>query len=278
MAQKINAHQIKNALGKKHSEDFFMTEVKNGPSFTSNNLLIMDAVAIKKSWTKPCITGYEIKVDRQDFLRDEKYFYYLKYCHKFCFVCPAGLIRPEELDPAIGLIWYNPETGALRTRRAAVYKPLEILPEKLLMYIIMSRTESDRWPFFSNKREFFEEWILDKRRRRELGRYVSNKMTQLIKDAEKRAEKAEYKSNELELKAKSYDKLKELLRANGVPTHSLNWERDLAERLKSGSEEQIQMAVDKIAKQFEYLQKIVGYMREQPEICVDYKELGKYKR
>jgi hypothetical protein len=48
-----------------------MTEVKNGPTQWGKHYR-MDAVAIKKSWANPCITCYEVKVDRQDFLRDEK--------------------------------------------------------------------------------------------------------------------------------------------------------------------------------------------------------------
>ncbi len=257
MTLKVKAHQIKNALSKKHRDDFFLTEVKNGPSWSGNNLLILDALAIKKSWSKPCITGYEIKVDRGDFLRDQKYVHYLQYCHKFSFVCPKGLIKPDELDPAIGLIWYNPETGGLHSRRAAVYRPMEQLPETLLMYIIMSRLESDRHPFFSDKREFFEEWLQDKRDRRELGWKVQNKLMTQIKDAEKRAREAEAKADGLEHKANKYEKLIELLRTAGVNTHGWRWEEDLIERLKSGSGKHVQMVVDNIVRQLESLQKMV---------------------
>jgi hypothetical protein len=48
--------------------------------------------------------GYEIKVSRSDFLADKKWREYLKYCRVFYFVAPAGIIKPSELPPEIGLI------------------------------------------------------------------------------------------------------------------------------------------------------------------------------
>lgn len=48
--------------------------------------------------------GYEIKVSRADFLADKKWQEYLKYCSKFYFVAPTGIIKPNELPPEIGLI------------------------------------------------------------------------------------------------------------------------------------------------------------------------------
>jgi hypothetical protein len=52
MNQKIRADQITHRLEMKHRQDAFFNQVKNGPSWTSSNLLILDAIAIKKSWTK----------------------------------------------------------------------------------------------------------------------------------------------------------------------------------------------------------------------------------
>lgn len=70
----VKAHEIKHALARKHerTQDFFLTEVKNGSTYFSNELYIMDGLAIKKSWVNPMITGYEIKVSRNDFLQEKK--------------------------------------------------------------------------------------------------------------------------------------------------------------------------------------------------------------
>lgn len=53
------------------------------------------------------VRGYEIKTSRSDFLGDKKWKEYLEYCGKFYFVCPAGMIKPEELDKEIGLIYID---------------------------------------------------------------------------------------------------------------------------------------------------------------------------
>lgn len=45
------------------------------------------------------IRVFEFKVTRQDFLRDEKWKYYLPYCHTFTFVTPPNLITIEDLNP-----------------------------------------------------------------------------------------------------------------------------------------------------------------------------------
>lgn len=54
-------------------------------------------------WNRETI-GYEIKVTRADFLGDKKWQEYLKYCRKFYFIAPTGIIKPSELPPEIGLI------------------------------------------------------------------------------------------------------------------------------------------------------------------------------
>ena len=91
---KVTAFEIKKALGKRHGDrEFFITECKNGPTGVARGqLLLFDAIAIYKSWSRPQIRGYEIKVSRRDFLRDAKYTQYLPYCHEFYFVTPTGLV------------------------------------------------------------------------------------------------------------------------------------------------------------------------------------------
>jgi hypothetical protein len=51
--------------------------------------------------------GYEIKMTRQDFLQDKKWPEYLKYCTRFYFAAPKGIIKLEELPPKIGLIEFE---------------------------------------------------------------------------------------------------------------------------------------------------------------------------
>lgn len=103
----VTSYEIKEALSRKHRYEFFMTEVKNGPTgVMAGELLQFDAVAIYKSFAHPQIRGYEIKISRSDFLRDAKYPRYRPYFHEFYFVVPQGMVKREELDEGIGLMYY----------------------------------------------------------------------------------------------------------------------------------------------------------------------------
>lgn len=53
------------------------------------------------------INGFEIKVSRSDFLKDDKWQTYLRYFNRFFFVTPPGLIKPDELPPEIYLLEWN---------------------------------------------------------------------------------------------------------------------------------------------------------------------------
>ncbi len=189
---KVTARDIKIALAKKHQTEFFLTEVKNGPTGVARGqLLIFDAIAIYKSWSRPQIRGYEIKVSRSDFLRDAKYTQYLPYCHEFYFVTPTGLVQRQEVEENIGLIWYNPEKESFTTKKKAVYRDIEI-SANMLLYIIMNRLDNERIPFYSKKAEYWEDWLKNKISNRELGWKVRSKLLDRICELEQEIEKYEH--------------------------------------------------------------------------------------
>jgi len=152
VSKKVTATQILQQLKIKHADPSisppwtFYAEVKSGPSWGQGGkkLYKLDAVAIKLSWSKPCIYGYEIKVSRSDFLRgrDTALREYTKYCHKFSFVCPPDVIKISELPGDVGLIYYSPEHDCLFTKRRAMYREIDLRsPEVvgMLMYLAMYR-------------------------------------------------------------------------------------------------------------------------------------------
>lgn len=51
------------------------------------------------------ITIFEFKSGKQDFKTDNKWQNYLKYCNKFIFVCPKGVILESDLPKGIGLYY-----------------------------------------------------------------------------------------------------------------------------------------------------------------------------
>ncbi len=253
----VRADQIKYALSKRHADEVFLTEVKNGPSWTTTRLRIFDAFSIKKSWTKPCFTGYEIKVSRQDFLRDEKWPNYLPFCHRFYFACPVGLIDPDELPKEVGLVTYNPETRGLHTKKTAIYRPIEPSPE-LLLYIIMNRIPKTEHPFFNNTREELEAWVADKEECKRLRIRVKSK---LMKQVDELTERTEHLSTEVTLlqhNKENLEKIENLLNKFGITTrHFDSMIGGLQKRLSQGVPKQMEYLVNSLQRDVDQLAQMV---------------------
>lgn len=199
---KVTSTEIKKALSSKHCNDFFLTECKNGSTYfpPEQGLLKFDGLAICKSYSRPCITGYEIKVSRGDFLQDAKWHLYLQYCNEFYFVVPKGLIAKDELPDNVGLIYYYPETGTLRKKKKALWRDIEE-PVGVYKYIIFSRLEKDRLPFYESRAEYAKAYLEDKREKRRLGKDFGSKLAKDLIEAQTRLsalENAERKINLLE--------------------------------------------------------------------------------
>jgi hypothetical protein len=255
----VTSNQIKAALAKKHGDrEFFMTEVKNGPSGVGpGELLQFDAVAIYKSWSHPQIRGYEVKVSRSDFLRDIKYSQYLPYFHEFYFVVPAGMVQRQEVEENIGLMWYNPETGALTTKKKAVWRNIEI-DALMLLYVIMYRLDSDRLPFYSSQAEYWREWLEGKRSDRELGYQVRSKLVTRI--------------NELEQENKRYSNFKEDREEHGqivnvMRKHGLSTWGNVAETLDAALSRPYPAELDAIRAQLAGSILSIDKLKEKPEVA-----------
>lgn len=134
MLEKVTATAIKIALAEKHWKDFFLTEVKSGPTQLAmpGGLKILDGLAVRKSWTNPCFTGYEVKISRSDFLRDAKFYTYEELCNCLYIVCPKGMIERTELPESVGLMYYDPEKKTITTRKKAIFRKIEYSPENLV--------------------------------------------------------------------------------------------------------------------------------------------------
>jgi len=215
----VNAKFICDVLSRKHWKDFFITECKNGPTQTVRHHLKFDALAVKKSWTNPRITIYEVKVSRSDFLRDKKHEQYLDYCNCFYFACPEGLIKKEELpDPRIGLVYIYDDKRAW-TRKASQIRETVVPPISLYQYILYSRLEDDRALFWHNREEYLRQWVDGKISNRELGRRVNSKLiNELTKLSDELSAKTSFdKCWNTDEKLNDYEKLKEILEEYGYP-------------------------------------------------------------
>lgn len=261
----VKAHEIKYALQKKHEDDLFLTEVKNGSTWLNRELAIMDAFAMKKSWTKPCFTGYEIKVSRSDFLNDDKWPVYKDLTHRFYFVCPKGLIKPDELPDDVGLIWYNPEKKNLYTRKKALFRDIEISAD-LLYYILMSRVDSSEHPFFSDKEEYFKEWLEHKINTRYLGVHVSAELINRLAEKENEVEKLKWRLKSMQEYEDIVHKIGEVLKKHNMNHwHLRGYHETIDEALSTSVPPQLVKEIETIKKISENLYESFKRPRERKD-------------
>ena len=246
----VTSTDLKIALANRHkNREFFITECKNGP--TGNGLLQFDGIAIYKSWAHPKIVGYEIKVSRSDFQRDNKFYLYLPFVHEMYFVVPTGLIDRNELPNEIGLIYYNPKTEALVTKKKATYRNIEVNSE-MLLYIIMNRLDSDRVPFTSDKAEYCKRWLDGKEDNRQLGYRVSSKMLSEIRRLED--ELRRFRSVKAEV-----DELNAIDKIMDKHVLSHYWNR--AETLDKALSREYPMELDTIRNQLQVAIKVIDRLK-----------------
>lgn len=191
----MKTDHIEYLLSKKYedSQFFFMTQVKNGRSFNSDGLLILDGLAIAKSWSHPKMIWFEIKVSRWDFLQDNKWVHYQKYVNEFYFVCPEWLIQKEELPDNVWLMYCKEDS----TRIVKKPKFMPNSPDKeMLLYIIYNRLKSVKRPEPKKYRTNIENWMEDKIRTRELGLRFKNKLVTKLEEQEQAIERLDRENKE----------------------------------------------------------------------------------
>jgi len=231
---KCTSTDIKIALAKKHnsfgSRDYFLTEVKSGSTWNAHNLRILDGLAIRKSWANPHLTGYEIKVSRSDFTGDAKFYTYLPLVHTFYMVTPKGLVHRDELPVEIGLMYYDPESKRLTVKKKPPPRSIEISKD-ILQYIIFSRLETDRIPFYSDKAEYWRDWLQDKKEKKELGYMVAGKLKETIRTMEEELKRIKrFENGDRE----QYQKLLDVMEKHGMPSYIYYPDKWLDEVLEKG--------------------------------------------
>lgn len=262
MADKVTSFDIKEALALLHNKEFFITECKNGSTYfpPAQGLLKFDGLVIDKSWTKPKITIYEIKVSRGDFLQDNKWHLYLQYCQEFYFVVPTGLIKKTELPDGVGLKYYNPETKAVRAVKKALYRSDVEISADMLMYIIMNRLDSDRIPFYgSNRLEYAKDYLANKATKKIIGDCLRSTMAKELGVLHKEIERVKNDKHKIDL----FYKIEKVLKAHDVIRYGY-WRNDeeLISNLEKALSREYPKELDDIRQRLEYDLKAIEEIKE----------------
>lgn len=204
----MQARDLMAMVAERHTKDLFIGECKNGPTWYGEHLRL-DAWAMNRSWANACTYGYEIKVSRGDWTRDQKLNGYLEYCNCFYVVSAAGVVKESELPESAGWLEASKTGSRLFMRRKAVYRAVP-LNENLVRYILMSRVKPcSRWQQLNGDEQSaadrLRNWVGDKENKRMLGADVSAKIHQVVA-------KMEVECIRLRKQNESYDDLRQMLR------------------------------------------------------------------
>lgn len=180
-----------------------------------------------KSWANPCVTGYEVKVSRADFIGDNKWPGYLPLCNQFYFVAPKGIIDPTELSPDAGLLQVAGDGSGTRliTKKKAPYRQV-VIPEDVYRYILMCRVIVGPEAPLQTAQEIWRTWLERKQEDRRLGYEVS-------KAIREKATEIDRENERLKAKMETYDELLRILESYGVSLDSWGASRNLHDKLQA---------------------------------------------
>ena len=202
---------ILNLLKARHADEFCVEECKDGPTQFVAGHMRLDLWCFRRSWSQPCMTGYEIKVSRSDFLRDDKWQGYLPLCNTLYFAAPPGLIGINELPPEVGLIEATKNARRMIVKKKAPFRIIEE-PNMLFRYIIMCRSTPQR-DYHFDVASYWRNWMQERADKADLGRAVGKRISQLIKQ---RIAEVECENKRLEQENRNLEEVKDLCAELGV--------------------------------------------------------------
>jgi len=234
---RLASDKIKKLLEVRHNKDVFVTECKTGSS--GAGMQSLDAWAMKKSYSKPLIVGYEIKVSRGDFLNDTKWQGYMPYCNELYFVTPYAMVQPNEIPEGVGLMWVSKNGSTVRTKVKAKWRPL--LPENinsLFTYVLMTRTKIVHSDFSVLGRkearkkpsgtEFWTGWLKDKDLSYEFGRRVEGEIKKRLTEE---VNNVKNENQRLKYRMDGYDKIVAMCKKLGIDPEDYNAENDFRKKV-----------------------------------------------
>lgn len=243
----ISHSDIVALLHTKHSEDVAVSECNTGSSTQDPNYQRIDFWAMKKSWARPTIFAYEIKTSRSDFLHDDKWMGYLKYCTDFYFIAPPDIIQVEELPPEAGLMVCSKNAKRLYTKKKAAHRLYADIgiPDRIYRYILFSRATIDVQGGGESGVEYYRKMLEAKDERMRVGEELAYKIKRLV---DKGIQDIQSENGKLRREMQQYASFKEWLIGLGLKEEELSDYRSVAQlqgKLSRGMD-QLYMAKGKI--------------------------------
>lgn len=118
--KKATSSDLKKAIGDAFSAPAYQTffEVSNATGYGIKSYADAVTMGVWPS-TGHEIHGFEVKISRSDFLNEmknpEKAMPIMQYCHRWSLVCPANMVKLDEVPATWGVYWYK--DGTVRKAR-----------------------------------------------------------------------------------------------------------------------------------------------------------------
>lgn len=175
-------------LAQRHSKDVWVPGCAVGSR--AQGCRELDGWALLRTWSPITTIGYEVKVSRSDWLRDQKVGEYMGRVHLMYVVAPKGVVRVEELPAGCGLLEVTDNGRRLLTRVKPVRNP-EPDDRRLLLYVLMCRARvvAD-WHEANQAGPGLDFWRGVAERKVEshlVGRLVSKRVGERLREAERTA-------------------------------------------------------------------------------------------
>ena len=197
----FNEEEVLNLLSIRHRGDVFIPQCRTGPSF--EGVQIFDAWVVPSSWSTDKVFGYEVKVSRNDFLRDSKWQGYLPFCTDFYFVCPWKMISVDEVPEPAGLIWCSKNATRLYTKKQATHRDVEI-PKSIFKHALMKKYLYQEY----DEQAYWDEWLAKKKSCQLTGHMVGCRLSRLIMEV--------HRSNlQMKRRLKQYKKMRRTFKDMG---------------------------------------------------------------
>lgn len=203
----MTADQLSKLLKARHSGDVFIPQCKMG----SAGSRVLDGWALLPTWSPRTAIGYEIKVSRSDWLKDQKFDEYRGACDLFFVVAPRGIVLSTELPHGVGLLepigTGDGQRLVMRTKAARIEAdPVKLC--RLMAYALMwKRVGGDPDDDRGRRAEVWRKWAQDKDRLSIIGCSVRGRMRQILTEAIEASERA---AREVEMLRDAAEALREL--------------------------------------------------------------------
>ena len=213
-------------VAQRHTRDLWVTGVAIGSRWAGAREL--DGWALRRSWSPETTFGYEVKVSRGDWLRDQKIAEYAKHVHLMFVVAPEGIVQATELPVGCGLLEVAKTGRRLFTRQKTVRNEHpDLLP--IALYLLMSRVRitknmQDRGELRAERLAAALEGTMVPDSR-ELGTRVAREVGVYREDLERRVHEAEIKEGRCQ-------KVESVARELGIDLGSWGLEAHARERFQ----------------------------------------------